>query len=530
VLVFLAILLLSAPLLAQSGTGTWLPRAPYPITLTEISGAAVGTNLHMMCGITPTGSTRDHFVYDTLRDLWTAAAPIPTIGGADHCNVASVAGKVYLLGGIRIGTAAVDGDTYEYDPATNSWQRLATMPTPRGASGVAVIGTRIYVAGGLASSGVVRSFEAFDTATRQWAVLPAMPTARDHLTAQSLNGKFYALSGRNGGTMLPQTEEFDPATNTWRTRAPIPVPRGGLASGIAGGRIIVFGGEGPSGTPERTFKQTHAYDPSTDQWTSLADMPTPRHGFYGVSVGNRIFVPGGGPREGGSFSNIHEVFYPTPERPPSITQIVNAASYRPDIAPGSLITVQGSSLSFGEQIATAVPLPMELNAVKLFTGAAQPLAQLGLLFVSAGQINALLGSSASAGMLTFAVNHLGLPSENRNANVLASAPGIFAADGSGRGQGAILNAGTATLADAATPARRGAFIEIYATGLGRMLPTVTLGGAQAEVTFAGPAPGFEGLDQINARIPAGVTPGNAVPIVLRTGNFTSNEVTIAIAP
>jgi uncharacterized protein (TIGR03437 family) len=209
---------------------------------------------------------------------------------------------------------------------------------------------------------------------------------------------------------------------------------------------------------------------------------------------------------------------------------VNAASYRPEIAPGSLITIQGTDLSFGDQIATTLPLPVELNAVKLFAGTPPQLFELGLLFVSSSQINALLTSSVTPARLSLAANHLGIPGEARAANVLASAPGIFAADGSGRGQGAVLNAGTANLADAMTPARRGAFIEIYATGLGRMQPAVTIGGEPAEVSYAGPVPGFEGLDQVNARIPAAIAPGAAIPVVLRAGNFTSNPVTIAVGP
>jgi hypothetical protein len=70
------------------------------------------------------------------------------------------------------------------------------MNAPRGASGVAAIGTKIYVAGGLAAAGSVGAFEVFDTATRMWTRLPDLPTARDHLTAQAINGRIYAIAGR----------------------------------------------------------------------------------------------------------------------------------------------------------------------------------------------------------------------------------------------------------------------------------------------------------------------------------------------
>src|SRR5437867_3375176 len=98
-----------------------------------------------------------------------------------------------------------------------------------------------------------------------------MPTARDHLTAQAVDGKFYAISGRVGD-VLKANEQYDPATNAWSTRAGILTPRGGLASGVIGNRIQVFGGEGPSGTPEGTYRQNEEYDPAADAWRSLTAM------------------------------------------------------------------------------------------------------------------------------------------------------------------------------------------------------------------------------------------------------------------
>jgi uncharacterized protein (TIGR03437 family) len=48
------------------------------------------------------------------------------------------------------------------------------------------------------------------------------------------------------------------------------------------------------------------------------------------------------------------------------------------------------------------------------------------------------------------------------------------------------------------------------------------------VTFSGLAPGFIGEYQVNVLVPAGVTPGSAVPVVLTIGGVTSNTVTMAV--
>jgi uncharacterized protein (TIGR03437 family) len=58
---------------------------------------------------------------------------------------------------------------------------------------------------------------------------------------------------------------------------------------------------------------------------------------------------------------------------------------------------------------------------------------------------------------------------------------------------------------------------------------VTIGGVQANVTFYGLAPGFVGLYQVNAQVPAGLPAGDAVPLVLTIGGQSSNTVTVAIS-
>jgi len=57
---------------------------------------------------------------------------------------------------------------------------------------------------------------------------------------------------------------------------------------------------------------------------------------------------------------------------------------------------------------------------------------------------------------------------------------------------------------------------------------VTIGGQPATVSFAGLAPGWVGLYQVNVQVPSGVTPGSAVPVVITQNGISSNTVTIAV--
>ena len=67
-----------------------------------------------------------------------------------------------------------------------------------------------------------------------------------------------------------------------------------------------------------------------------------------------------------------------------------------------------------------------------------------------------------------------------------------------------------------------------AAGNANVVPTVTIGGVNAVVQYAGVAPGFVGLYQVNAVVPAGVAPNSAVQVVLTQKSVTSNTATIAV--
>jgi len=132
--------------------------------------------------------------------------------------------------------------------------------------------------------------------------------------------------------------------------------------------------------------------------------------------------------------------------------------------------------------------------------------------------------------------------------IAAARPAIFTMNQQGTGQGAILNA-RGVLVDSAAPATAGDTVQVFATGLGVTEPAVvsgapapsaeplarvaapvsaTVGGLPATVQFAGLAPGFVGLYQVNVQIPAGVPPGPAVPLVLLQNGVPSNTVSLAI--
>jgi len=109
-------------------------------------------------------------------------------------------------------------------------------------------------------------------------------------------------------------------------------------------------------------------------------------------------------------------------------------------------------------------------------------------------------------------------------------PILRTVSGDHSGQGAILHAGTSQVASSTNPAVKGEVLEIYCTGLldgSTVAPQITIGDRVAEILFFGKAPAFDGLNQVNVRVP-GITPGPAVPVRLTYLGRLSNEVTIGV--
>jgi uncharacterized protein (TIGR03437 family) len=194
-----------------------------------------------------------------------------------------------------------------------------------------------------------------------------------------------------------------------------------------------------------------------------------------------------------------------------------AATFPLELAPRMLIAIYGTGMASATVSIAGTPL--------------------SLYYVSATQINAVLPDTASGFTQLTVQNSSG---ENTiNIYVEAAAPAIFTQDSSGAGPASALKSSDQSLVTAANPLHAGDTVELYATGLGQtspnngldyavQQPTVTVGGVACPVVFAGAAPGFVGLDQINCTIPTGLTSTATVPVLIASGDRTSNTATLAI--
>jgi uncharacterized protein (TIGR03437 family) len=185
------------------------------------------------------------------------------------------------------------------------------------------------------------------------------------------------------------------------------------------------------------------------------------------------------------------------------------------------------------------------GAQVLFDGTPAP-----LLYTSSGQIGAVVPYEISGQLGTqVQVRTSAGTSDPVALPVVPAAPGIFSADFTGSGQGAILNQDGVTINSFKNPAAKGSIVSIFATGEGQTLPngvdgrlatggnlpvpaapvSVLINGERADVLYAGAAPGqVAGLFQVNVRIPAD-TPFGDIPVEIHVGGAQSQPgITVAV--
>jgi uncharacterized protein len=226
---------------------------------------------------------------------------------------------------------------------------------------------------------------------------------------------------------------------------------------------------------------------------------------------------------------------------------VNAASYLSPAAPGGAIA-QGAIFSvFGENLgpdaaeAQQFPLSTELGGVQaLILTATGGNVQCPLLYVSSTQINAILPSTVPAGRHVLRIQRDGVQTNDQYIKVVAASFGLFFRAEQGV---PVAVAQAPHLVSLATPARPGATLTLWGTGLGPVAgpddrpPPAAASTVQIEalladrpvtVTHAGRSSCCAGLDQVNIEIPQDAPTGCVVPLVVRTNDNVSNHVALPV--
>lgn len=237
--------------------------------------------------------------------------------------------------------------------------------------------------------------------------------------------------------------------------------------------------------------------------------------------------------------------------PPPV-RVTSAASYQSAVAPESLAALFGTSLvsdSGGALPNASGAWPTELNGISVEVNNRKA----GILFVTPEQIDFWVPAQTETGSATVTAKRPnGTVIASATVEVRRTAPALFSADSTGRGPGTILNSVIHQLEPfvVQTPENPGedkrTRLTMYGTGLrfagppdsrpadGNVAAYVkvqTTNGADAvnlTVEYAGPAPYYSGLDQVDVVLPASLDGEGIVTVTLATEDLVSNGVTMKV--
>ncbi len=517
---------------------------------------------------------------DAAYGVATHTSGVYVVGEINCCNTA--------LPGLPT-TAGTDAYIRKYSgDGVERWTRMISTGNTEKAFGVAVDDTGVYVVGttdgdlvvGISGNrdGYLRKYS-HDGAviwTRQFGARLANGNAATddaYAVAASPAGVFVAgatsqgaLPGATfaGGLWDAFVAKFD--TNgiaQWSRQIGTDGDDYAYSIGVGAGHVLVGGGTGSNLVPgafvggEDAFLRLYDFDGNVLGTAQFGDglndsargIVTAPSGFYiaGTKNGSALTQPAFGDND----SFVMKVIPPPVLAilPGGRGAVLNAASFADPapLAPGSIAVLFGAYLNEGSQVLSTSldangKVVTSLGGTRILVNNIPAPILYSIPTQVAIQIPYEL-AAASVALVTAEVG--GQFSEGSPIGIAPAAPGIFTTNQAGTGEAIVLHQDGLTLVTPQNPARRREVITLYATGLGVLNPavetgapaaangtqaqvTITFGTVNGEVEYAGAAPGFAGLNQINVRIPALAPVANDVPIFISAGGRTGNRVTVAI--
>jgi uncharacterized protein (TIGR03437 family) len=563
------------------GTNTWANLAPMIRTISGHEAAVLNGKLYVPGGALASGLViTNHQVYDLAANKWTEVLE-PPVSAQFYALVADAKNNVYYrIAGSRSGLSNPIPDMLLYDIKTNAWTPLSDIPEPRYGHEAALIGDKIYVAGGADRNGGKRMGWRYDPATDLWTQTASMNRARRFAVSAvgsdaTGNPLWFVFGGDDPNTGLPLSdgEVYDVRNNRWMAlddSFALRVARTQAASVTVNGKLYALGGAVLS-DDGRAYVISHkveslpvnALTPVAPDQPPVLAAPSEVVALVGDAMNFQVTANDLGSgvaltlnaqglpataaflvsRETNNSARGTLRWTPTAADAGKTWRVtftasdgqlvdarttllrvvaadsiavVNAASYYGGaVAADSMATIFGVKLALRAEAAQTIPLPLAMAGASVTVNGwpAQ------LLYVSDNQINFVVPSAVPLGIASvivqtafggFALGHI---------PVVESAPALFTADASGRGEAAaVATADGVTYQSspfALTINDQPNYLLLFGTGLRRAANanaedangiaervSVTIGGVAAKVLYAGAQGQYVGLDQLNVELPA----------------------------
>jgi uncharacterized protein (TIGR03437 family) len=526
----------------------------------------VAKRIILFGGISDSGLLNDTWAFSFETRLWTK---LTTTGGPPPPRFAFDA--VYDPIGHQIVIYAGQGagffnDTWTLNLNTLEWRDVSPASNnarPKARYGSASIfdpvsRSLVQFAGFTSESGRFQDTQSFGLANNTWTDwTPAgnKPQVRCLLTAafDKANRRMIIYGGQRNGP-LDDLWSFDIASRTWTnlTVATRPAGRWFAASFVGSdGRFILFGGFTGSGNNNETW----SFDFRSNQWTKLTidNSPSPRNGMASayVEAEDRLIIIGGASNSG----VLNDVWELRKSAPATALTTVSAASFDGTLlAAESIVAAFGTNLATATQAATSTPLPTTLAGTTIkVRDSANTERNAPLFFVSPTQVNFLIPSGTAAGAASLTLTSGDGSTAAGTVQIANVAPSLFSANASGQGVAAAValriraNGEQVTEPIARWDAAQNRFVAVpidlsaeneqvflilFGTGLryrsSLSAVSARIGGADAQVLFAGAQNDFAGLDQINVVVPRSLAGRGDVDVALTVDGKAANAVRVTI--
>lgn len=294
---------------------SWKSLAAIPQARYESQGKIVDGKLYVIGGFTTNApniqTTASVYAYNISANTWQRKADMPE--QITHAPTVVYNGVIYLLGGY-VGNNPGGSTTHVwmYDTQTNTWSRGPDLPASRGGGTAALLGTTIhFVSGATRTKGIFDDTDYPDHYTLDlsqenpiWQTAKPIPMARNHLGGVAFRDKFYVIGGQlqkhEGTSNQSRVDVYDPATDTWSRVADMPIGRGHITEStlVVNDRIVVIGGSVDNAPGAGDYGDASSdvliYDPVTNVWIRGPSIPHYRKTPVADVIGNTIYISTGG--------------------------------------------------------------------------------------------------------------------------------------------------------------------------------------------------------------------------------------------
>jgi N-acetylneuraminic acid mutarotase len=234
-------------------------------------------------------------MYDPDLEQWVDVAPLTqdrSVPTACVCN-----DKVYVLGGQSSSCSRTLNTVERYDEKENKWEFVAPMSRTRLRAVSFSLNGKVYVCGGSPDisnrhTDCHNDCEMYDPDTNTWTQMASMPISVTYASAAVRNGKAYVGGGsslNDGDTPLKDVLEYDPDKNEWKRIPPMNEGRSYIPALVNTDEgLMIIGGwqshESDGCVLERYDDQKELWVKTTHTGEKYAECPDVKFGICAVAM------------------------------------------------------------------------------------------------------------------------------------------------------------------------------------------------------------------------------------------------------